>query len=137
MPRALIDGDAAIQRSNANAQSVSATRGNSGSGAATVATKQAKIDASRGARHTRSIATGIPTRNDSGAPPGQAQARQHRDTDQHREDERPVGTLAAVLRRRIGRRRSGRLGCGPDLDLWLARAHRGGRYALLAPVVAH
>src|SRR4051812_31405433 len=59
MPCAFSAGDAAIQRSNANAQSVCATGGSSGSGAATVSTRQAKIDASRGARQTRSIAPGL------------------------------------------------------------------------------
>src|SRR3954453_1278883 len=96
MPRALSVGDAAIQRSNANAQAGSATPGSSGSGAATVSTRQAKIDASRGARQTRSIASRIATRNASAAPPGQADPSEHRGPDQDREDERPVRTLAVV-----------------------------------------
>src|SRR5690348_11670364 len=122
MPREFSAGDAAIQRSNANAQSVLATGGSSGSGAATVSTRQAKIDASRGARQTRSIATGIATENALVAPPGQPHGRQDHDAEDPREHQRPDRALAvaALGIRRVGG--SGGLRRRARLDRGFARS---------------
>src|SRR5437763_5512190 len=97
MPSAFGFGDAAIQRSKKNAASVCLTGGSSGSGAATVSTRHAKIDASRAVntlsvsaapRYTATGCSHAPARVSEAA-----RARRRRGEQQERDDE-PRGPAA-------------------------------------------
>src|SRR4029078_7414009 len=115
-------------------QSVRATAGSNGSGAATASTRQAKIDASPGARQTSSLARGFPpehrrplrhagitTGHRLSAPPREAEPNENNDAERDHEGERPPACLTVVLLAG-GRGGGGRLSDGPGLNLRLTRA---------------